>query len=77
MNEDHANMSVHNTLMQKLDDEQLKGSGFVFQYFLDVIFEIYKYTDLQASSYIELPEKYKKNQSIIFIKKEDQLCLLW
>ena len=37
MKQDHANMSVHNTLIQKLDDEQLEGSGFVFQYIVDII----------------------------------------
>ena len=47
---------THNTLMQKLDDEQLEGSGFVFQE-IEVILEIYKVNDIQASSYIELPGK--------------------
>ena len=26
----HTNLNVHNTLVQKLDDEQLGGSGFLF-----------------------------------------------
>ena len=63
--------------MQKLDDEQLEGSGFQFQEIEEVILEIYKVRDIQASSYIELPPKYKKNQSIINIKKYDQFCFLW
>ena len=46
---------THNTLMQKLDDEQLEGSGFQFQEIEEVILEIYKVRDIQASSYIELP----------------------
>ena len=41
---------THNTLMQKLDDEQLEGSGFVFQEIEEVILEIYKVNDIQASS---------------------------
>ena len=36
--------------MQKLDDEQLDGSGFVLQNIFDVILEIYKDNDFQASS---------------------------
>ena len=60
---------THNTLMQKLDDEQLEGSGFQFQEIEEVILEIYKVNDIQASSYIELPEKYKNNKSNINIKK--------
>ena len=65
---------THNTLIQKLDDEQLEGSGFVFQEIEEVILEIYKVNDIQASSYIELPGKYKDNKSIINIKNNDQYC---
>ena len=68
---------THNTLMQKLDDEQLEGSGFQFQEIEEVILEIYKVNDIQASSYIELPPKYKNSQSIINIKNNDQYCFLW
>ena len=73
----HTQQDTHNTLMQKLDDEQLEGSGFQFQEIEEVILEIYKVNDIQASSYIELPPKYKKNQSIINIKNNDQFCFLW
>ena len=68
---------VHNSLIQKLDDEQLEGSGFQFQEIEEVILEIYKVNDIQASSYIELPPKYKNSQSIINIKNNDQFCFLW
>ena len=67
----------HNTLMQKLDDEQLEGSGFVLNGIVNVILEIYKVNDIQASSWVELPEKYKNNKSIINIKNDDQFCFLW
>ena len=67
----------HNTLMQKLDDEQLEGSGFVLNGIVNVIMEVYKVNDIQASSWVELPEKYKNNKSIINIKNDDQYCFLW
>ena len=73
----HTQQDTHNTLIQKLDDEQLEGSGFVFQEIEEVILEIYKVNDIQASSYIELPPKYKNSQSIINIKNNDQYCFLW
>ena len=63
--------------MQKLDDEQLEGSGFQFQEIEEVILEIYKVRDIQASSYIELPGKNKDSKSIINIKNNDQYCFLW
>ena len=52
-----TNHTIHNTLMQKLDDEQLEGSGFVLNGIFNVILEIYKVNDFQASSWVELPEK--------------------
>ena len=68
---------THNTLMEKLDDIQLEGSGFQFQEIEEVILEIYKVRDIQASSYIELPGKYRDSKSIINIKNNDQFCFLW
>ena len=68
---------IHNKLMQKIDDEQLEGSSFQFQEIEEVILEIYKVRDIQASSYIELPGKYKDSKSIINIKNNDQYCFLW
>ena len=69
--------SIHNSLMQKLDDEQLEGSGFVLNGIVNVIMEVYKVNDIQASSWVELPEKYKNNKSIINIKNDYQFCFLW
>ena len=44
---------------------------------VNVILEIYKVNDIQASSWVELPEKHKNNKSIINIKNDDQFCFLW
>ena len=63
-----TNLNVHNSLMQKLDDEQLEGSGFVLNGIVNIIMEVYKVNDIQASSWVELPENYKNNKSIINIK---------
>ena len=43
----------------------------------NVILEIYKVNDIQASTWVELPEKYKNNKSILNIKNHDQFCFLW
>ena len=41
LNYNYSDQDVHNTLMQKLDVEQLEGSGFQFQEIEKVILEIY------------------------------------
>ena len=38
----HTNEEVHYLLIQKLDDEQLESSGFVFQCFVDGVLEYIK-----------------------------------
>ena len=53
--------SIHNSLLLKLDDEQLDGSSFVFQEIKEIILEIYKINDIQASSNNELPPKFKNS----------------
>ena len=73
----YLDQGVHNIIMQKLDDEQLEGSSFVLNGIVNVILEIYKVNDVQASSYIELAPKLKENQSVINIKNKDQFCFLW
>ena len=62
--------------MQKLDNEQVEGSGFVLNDIVNVILEIYKVNDIQASSWIELPGKYKNNKSNVNKKSNDQFCFL-
>ena len=43
-----TNLNVHNSLMQKLDDEQLEGSGFVLNGIVNIIMEVYKVNDIQV-----------------------------
>ena len=47
---EHVRAALHNSIMEELDNEQLEGSGFVFQEIKEVILEIYKVNDIQASS---------------------------
>ena len=67
----------HNSLMQQVDDEQLEGSGFQFEGIKVAILEVYKIRDIQASSYIPLPPKYKNNKSILNIQNTDVFCFVW
>ena len=68
--------SIHNLLLQKLDDEQLELSGFALNGIVNVILEIYQVNDNQASSWVELTEKYRKNESNLNIKYNNQFRFL-
>ena len=63
--------------MEKLYDDKLEGSDF-FQYFEQAVLEIYKVKDIQASSWVQLPKKYKNNEQTVNIINEDPFCsFLW
>ena len=62
--DNHEN--IHNQLLHSIHEIQLEGSGFQFECIEKAILEVYKTKDIQASSFVELPEKYKINQSLIF-----------
>ena len=70
-------IDIHETLIEKLDDEELEGSGFQFQNIEEAVTEIYRVNDIKASSYIELPDNYKNNKSIIKIQNKDNFGFLW
>ena len=44
--------TIHNTLMQKLEDEQLEGSGFVLNRIVNLILEKFKVNDIKATSWV-------------------------
>ena len=43
----HTQDSIHISLMQELDDEQLEGSDFVLNRIVNVILEIYNVNDIK------------------------------
>ena len=51
-----THVNIHNTLIGNIDDEELEASGFQFQYIEEAVVEIYKVTDIKASSWVELPK---------------------
>ena len=49
----------------------------MFQGIQEVIIEINNVNDIKASSWVELPPKYKNSQSVINTENADHLCFLW
>ena len=67
---------IHTLLMEQTEDEKLEGSGFGFQNVTEVRIEFHRTRDISASSYIELPKKYKTSKSINHIQKDDSFYFL-
>ena len=70
----------YNEWENQIENEQLAGSGFSKERFIsdiEIIMEVYKIKDIKASSWVELPEKYKNSKSIINIQNKDQFCFVW
>ena len=61
----------------QIENEELEGSGFSKQFVKEIQVEVYKIKDIKASSYVELPKKYKNCKSIINIQNDDQFCFIW
>ena len=55
----------HQQMLECVDDEQLEGSSFLFQNITDVIIDFHRTRDFSASSYIELPKKYKNSKQYL------------
>ena len=53
------------------------GSGWRFEYNIDLSIHRYKYIPLAGSSYIELPLCIKNTQAVINIKNDDNKCFLY
>ena len=56
LNYKYMDQEVNQLLMEKLDDDQLKDQV-LYSITGDIMLEFYEVNDLQASSWIELPEK--------------------
>ena len=55
MYNDVVQTKTHMQLMQRVDDEQLAGSGFVFDWVPEVFIKFCQTHNFKASPYIELP----------------------
>ena len=69
--------NLFNNWEHQIENEQFEGSGFVKQNINQIEIEVYKIKDIKASSWVELPEKYKNSKSIINIQNNDQFCFIW
>ena len=65
---------IHQQILECVDDEQLEGSGFQFDFISTVTIEFYRIRDVMAYSWVEMPKKYKNSLSIMNIQNDDDFC---
>lgn len=58
----------------RIDDIQLRGSGFTLAEIVELNVQISRYNSLAGSSFIELPKYLKSKQAIINVNNNDQMC---
>lgn len=58
----------------RIEDIELRGSGFTLSSIVELNVQISRYNSLAGSSYMELPKCLKSKQAIINVKNTDQMC---
>ena len=64
-------------LKVKIEERQLKGTGWKFKYVGSVFANVIPYTPLAGSSYVELPSELKNRKAVINVKNRDNRCFEW
>jgi hypothetical protein len=64
-------------LIQRTEDQELHGSGWVFVRFKNFELHLARYKPLKGSSWFDLPPALKRKQAIVNVKNTDQQCFKW
>ena len=68
---------IKKELMDRIEQQELKGTGHRFESIESLNLAISKYQPFSAGSYIELPEYIANKKCCINIKNDDNLCLMY
>lgn len=68
---------IQATLLQKLDDVIMRGSGFTLCSINEITIQVNKYEPLSGSSYMVLPKFLQDKMAIINVQNHDQECFRW
>lgn len=69
--------SVINSIVQKVDDAVLQGSGFKLSTINELIVQVNRLDPLKGSSFIQLPKHLTKKKAIVNVKNGDNMCFKW
>lgn len=79
----HSDLHAHyeeyivDDVIQKVENTELRGSGFKLARIIELDVNVYRYDPLRASSYIDLPKFIKNKGAIINVKNDDEMCFKW
>ena len=69
--------NIFSTMMQSVEDYELRGSGWILNQLLRLDLHILRFDPLRASTYLKLPEEIRYKRAVVNIQNSDNLCFLW
>ena len=71
---DLDNLTTNSQVESHIGNQQMKGSGWIFNILNSMAICFYKTSEMNGSSYVKIP---LKSQEILNIKNKDKYCFLW
>ncbi|XP_055316607.1 uncharacterized protein LOC129576103 [Sitodiplosis mosellana] len=68
---------VIKTIMSKVDDAIMRGSGFTLSSLNELLVQVNRYDPLRGSSYIKTPKYLASKRAIVNVKNNDKYCFEW
>lgn len=73
----HFMEMVLDTILSKVDDVVMRGSGFTLSCINELLVQVNKFDPLRGSSYIKLPKVLANKHAIVNVKNRDEKCFMW
>ena len=64
-------------LIERVENQELNGSGWVFVRFKNFEIHIARFKPLKGSSWFDLPQKLKLKKAIVNVQNTDEQCFKW
>lgn len=72
--EEHFTESIVKVLNNKIEERELRGSGFKLLEIIEINIQVSSFAPLAGSSYIKLPKFLHNKKAIVNVKNNDQSC---
>lgn len=71
---EHFNENIVSFINNRIEDIQLRGSGFSLAEIIELNIQISKHSPIAGSSYIALPPHLSNKKAIVNVQNKDQMC---